>query len=349
MHIGYQVDISNKIFFQAALMILLTAQRQSAAGENSLLSQPEVVNVLQSLVNSAEAANDPGVRNANPYSELLQIPSLGVALGVAPDTVPAPHSKSPPPVIANNMNLLNNTQSLTKLLGVISSQPSSSGEKTAPPPAPAKEPTVPDMVSRPALMSMPPPPTTNQLQQQLIQQHQQQQAQLQQQHQLIQHHQQQQLLQAQLAAVGQLQTVVSQPTLQFAAPPLYSMTPSPLLMGQGLLMDPSGMTTLMPPPMMLPPVHGAQYLLAQQQNAFDIQPPAFTSPPSNSPVPRITASSPVTSISSTPSPVSLKRKASIPVSPEASPKGPYIGQHSQGLGGHYADSYWERKRFKQGF
>ena len=77
-------------------MILLTAQRQSAAGESSLLSQPEVVNVLQSLVNSAEAANDPGVRNTNPYSELLQIPSLGMALGVTPDTVPVPHSKSPP-------------------------------------------------------------------------------------------------------------------------------------------------------------------------------------------------------------------------------------------------------------
>ena len=126
-------------------MILLTAQRQSAAGENSLLSQPEVVNVLQSLVNSAEAASDSGIRNSNPYSELLQIPSLGVALGVAPDTIPSPHSKSPPPVIANNMNLLTNTQSLTKLLGVISSQPSSSGDKTAPTPAPAKENTVPDL------------------------------------------------------------------------------------------------------------------------------------------------------------------------------------------------------------
>merc|ERR1712003_599113 len=120
--------------------------------------------------------------------------------GVTPDTVPAPHSKSPPPVIANNMNLLNNTQSLTQLLGVISSQPNSSGDKPAPAPAPAKESCIPDMVTsvRPALMSMPPPQTTNQLQQQLIQQHQQQQAQLQQQQQILQQHQQQQLLQAQL-------------------------------------------------------------------------------------------------------------------------------------------------------
>ncbi|XP_075062939.1 ribonucleoprotein PTB-binding 1 [Mixophyes fleayi] len=31
-------------------------------------------------------------------------------------------------------------------------------------------------------------------------------------------------------------------------------------------------------------------------------------------------------------------------SPEPSPEGGYIGQHSQGLGGHYADSYMKRKR-----
>ncbi|KAM6469962.1 ribonucleoprotein PTB-binding 1 isoform 3-T3 [Liasis olivaceus] len=31
-------------------------------------------------------------------------------------------------------------------------------------------------------------------------------------------------------------------------------------------------------------------------------------------------------------------------SPEPSPEGSYIGQHSQGLGGHYADSYLKRKR-----
>ncbi|KAM9393924.1 ribonucleoprotein PTB-binding 1 [Pholidichthys leucotaenia] len=31
-------------------------------------------------------------------------------------------------------------------------------------------------------------------------------------------------------------------------------------------------------------------------------------------------------------------------SPEPSPEGAYVGQHSQGLGGHYADSYLKRKR-----
>lgn len=41
-------------------------------------------------------------------------------------------------------------------------------------------------------------------------------------------------------------------------------------------------------------------------------------------------------------PVSQKRR--LPPSPEFSPKGDYIGQHSQGLGGHYADSYFKRKK-----
>ena len=40
----------------------------------------------------------------------------------------------------------------------------------------------------------------------------------------------------------------------------------------------------------------------------------------------------------------LKRKLPIPPSPENSPDGPFIGQHSQGLGGHYADSYFNRSR-----
>jgi hypothetical protein len=31
-------------------------------------------------------------------------------------------------------------------------------------------------------------------------------------------------------------------------------------------------------------------------------------------------------------------------SPEPSPEANYVGQHSQGLGGHYADSYFKRKK-----
>lgn len=41
----------------------------------------------------------------------------------------------------------------------------------------------------------------------------------------------------------------------------------------------------------------------------------------------------------------LKRGSShLLPSPEPSPEGSYVGQHSQGLGGHYADSYLKRKR-----
>ena len=45
----------------------------------------------------------------------------------------------------------------------------------------------------------------------------------------------------------------------------------------------------------------------------------------------------------TPPSHSLKRKISIPPTPEQSPEGHYIGQHSQGLGGHYASSYMNKK------
>lgn len=41
-------------------------------------------------------------------------------------------------------------------------------------------------------------------------------------------------------------------------------------------------------------------------------------------------------------PIGQKRRL-LP-SPEPSPEGNYIGQHSQGLGGHYADSYFKRKK-----
>ncbi|MPC24112.1 Ribonucleoprotein PTB-binding 1 [Portunus trituberculatus] len=43
-------------------------------------------------------------------------------------------------------------------------------------------------------------------------------------------------------------------------------------------------------------------------------------------------------------PVGQKRKSNhILPSPEPSPENGYVGQHSQGLGGHYADSYLVKK------
>ena len=332
-------------------MILLTAQSQAAAGEMSLLCQPEVQEVLESLVCSEKTVQDP-------YSALTR--SLGAEQG---------HSHSPPPVIANNMNMLSNTSSLNQLLGVISCQPSStprpppavtstatSSAAGTPTPPTSQQQTVSGPSVRPSLMSVPPPQTSqHQQHHHQPQQHQQQQQQLQhhQQQQLIQHqqqllqHQHQQLLAAQLAAVGQLQGNVYQQPVQ----PL-------MLAGPGAV---PGLTCTGPPPApffvhpgSVQPLQPLQYanlplLPMVPPNALDIQLPGMSSPISHSPVPRITASSPATSISTTPSPVSLKRKASIPPSPEASPLGPYIGQHSQGLGGHYADSYWAKKRLKQSF
>lgn len=71
--------------------------------------------------------------------------------------------------------------------------------------------------------------------------------------------------------------------------------------------------------------------------------PAVSCPPPTSPT---SSAATFSSLPGTPSSSSggTKRKASIPPSPEQSPQGPYIGQHSQGLGGHYADSYWNAKR-----
>ena len=50
---------------QAALMILLTAQMQSQSGEPSLLQNPQVVSILQTLVNNA---GSPGVASSVPSS-----------------------------------------------------------------------------------------------------------------------------------------------------------------------------------------------------------------------------------------------------------------------------------------
>jgi hypothetical protein len=67
---------------QAALMILLTAQMQSQSGEPSVLQNPQVVSILQSLVNNADKSSD--------MNELVKDPSLAAVFspvgpaGVAP-------------------------------------------------------------------------------------------------------------------------------------------------------------------------------------------------------------------------------------------------------------------------
>jgi len=398
-NIGSRQQINSNA--QAALMILLTAQRQAQAGENSLLHNPEVVNVLQSLVSQA---NDPMTPDSDPYAEIMNIPGITVALGQPPTQVTSypntsahtwqqpqiisntkdrqimttqsagdsnptnPQGKSPPPIIANNLNLLSNAQSLNQLLGVISNpvqsappppQTSQSKTSVSPPSVTATQqiqrqtpsPVVP-AAARPALLGdcprpqLPPtqPPPTLQ-QHQLVQQ-------ANMQH-LLQVGQQQQLLQAQMNAVGQLQANQLQMAGYYA----------PYQQGTFLLPSIPGVQMTGPPQAgfyIQQPLGIANHnILAAQSlplslpsmtaNAYQIMPPVTS--PVRSPLPRI--SSPASSISSstpyTPPPSSLKRKASIPASPESSPQGPYIGQHSQGLGGHYQDSYWQKKRLKQNY
>jgi len=43
---------------------------------------------------------------------------------------------------------------------------------------------------------------------------------------------------------------------------------------------------------------------------------------------------------------SRSRRPHFVASPEPSPEGGYVGQHSQGIGGHYAESYLAKRRRK---
>ena len=155
------------------------------------------------------------------------------------------------------------------------------------------------------------------------------------------------------------------PPVQFLAPPpqhlvhhlpLLPQPPQQLFINPNLLPFQQvlvpGLQVTGPPPgnifmqHLLPPVTLADMsnLVQPNINVPPPPPPSAKFPGSEESVPY----SPTSSTSTSPyqTPKSLKRKASIPVSPEESPEGRYIGQHSQGLGGHYADSYWARKRLR---
>ena len=132
-------------------MILLTAQMQSQSGEPSLLQNPQVVSILQTLVNNA--GSQPGVapssaataapttadNKQNDINELLKDPSLASVFNrnehqqgqqSRPALLDTPKTTSRPILLGNAPNtenvlvdnsLLSNTQSLTQLLGVLSS------------------------------------------------------------------------------------------------------------------------------------------------------------------------------------------------------------------------------------
>ena len=93
---------------QAALMILLTAQMQSQSGEPSVLQNPQVVSILQTLVNNADKSSD--------MNELVKDPSLAAVFSpVGPPT--AATTGSTIGLDANRPALLNTPKTRPILLG----------------------------------------------------------------------------------------------------------------------------------------------------------------------------------------------------------------------------------------
>uniref|UniRef100_A0A0K2V4V9 RRM domain-containing protein n=2 Tax=Lepeophtheirus salmonis TaxID=72036 RepID=A0A0K2V4V9_LEPSM len=329
---------------QAALMILLTAQMQSETGEVSLLQNPQVVGILQSLVSQAGTKNSSSNGNGGSPSltDLLSDPVLSsvlhnnnrlqkvlnkenrpssmldnsgvikrspTLLGDAPQGYSANLGRkdSPPPLIPNNLSSLLNTQNLSELLGSLDpSRPTPTFNEA---PQIRKPPTNP----RPVLIQDPPPPAPTIYNRQI--------------------------------------SVSTAPSL-LHQPPIFTQQIHPQLQMINASTFPLG----------VPPPHNHNPYFLSQPNFISPPHPQTQPPPQQyiSGIPIITTltggggpplylgtpTTPTTASSNSlfTSPSQLKRKLPIPPSPEQSPEGPYIGQHSQGLGGHYADSYWRNKR-----
>jgi len=413
---------------QAALMILMAAQHQADKEGACLLQNQEVVDVLQNLVCSRDEEGGGTADHCSPpqdpYAQLLKLPGLQMVLGEQQADSSQGRSDcvstttSPPPIIANNLNLLSNTQTLNEMLGSLTKtntatnnqrevvpvlpttnqQPLISESPDFSKPPPNLLPPPPSIVPPPhptaAPHSLPPTPT-------------------------------QFLTPPPMPAVPStaVATMTAVPTpaampgfansglmsppqpTQHPLPhpqqqqqpglghhPLLSphfLTPahSPIPGGAGVssayinmnLPTPPGVQTMALPGMYVPGLSGLDGLLTpplQPQSLFNnpglvyglpglvhgippmgsmlqlpspVLPAGLPPAPMTHPAGLTVASAPPTSTMNlvTSTPQGVKRKASIPPSPEDSPGGrPYIGQHSQGLGGHYADSYWNRKRAK---
>ncbi|CAB4069220.1 unnamed protein product [Lepeophtheirus salmonis] len=274
---------------QAALMILLTAQMQSETGEVSLLQNPQVVGILQSLVSQAGTKNSSSNGNGGSPSltDLLSDPELSrdppPFWGDAPQGYSANLGRkdSPPPLIPNNLSSLLNTQNLSELLGSLDpSRPTPTFNEA---PQIRKPPTNP----RPVLIQDPPPPAPTIYNRQI--------------------------------------SVSTAPSL-LHQPPIFTQQIHPQLQMINASTFPLG-----PPPQQY--ISGIPIITTLTGGGG---PPLYLGTP--------TTPTTASSNSLFTSPSQLKRKLPIPPSPEQSPEGPYIGQHSQGLGGHYADSYWRNKR-----
>ena len=396
---------------QAALMILLTAQMQSQTGEASILQNPQVVSILQSLVSQA---GDHSKTNNQPESgELLNHPALSAIfnqqqqqqqqqqqggmvdssllgartaaildapkrptlLGEAPSGFQAqnpPETASPtPPMVANNLNNLLNAQNLSQLLGSLTGNANQGNQnqqrpvllgdaptaqpnkRDAPPPVLGAGGTPPTAPGAP-LLAFPPSnhggqPHPGQLgglampgQKSMTQpassasgsfpgaQRQPE----------VNHY----MAQA-LAAQQQAAALVGNPFLMAyqGMPPALQQATNPFLYGAPPIQPFGNAIAAQAPPTMYC-VSSAPSTTLTQPNFAVGHPsaqagsqPTFAMP--QQPVPAVPGSQ---FLFQTP-PSGNKRKVSIPPSPEDSPQGGYIGQHSQGIGGHYADSYWRSK------
>lgn len=110
------------------------------------------------------------------------------------------------------------------------------------------------------------------------------------------------------------------------------------------------LTSPIPVPMSPKPVNFVEVKPPHGPHMFPTWAPPFLPPspqmfsPFGSPGIIWSQPSPIVSPQPNPMMTPIGQKRRLLPSPEPSPEGNYIGQHSQGIGGHYADSYFKRKK-----
>ena len=327
-------------------MILLTAQT-----EPSLLQNPQVVSILQTLVNNSTASTAPASNQdnkQNDINELLKDPSLASVFNRSeqqqrPALLDTPKTTSRPILLGNappqppqqqpqqpqnetsfvDNNLLNNTQSLTQLLGSLNSP-----EKTLPQPVPVQpQPPQPQPQPQQPLLANPPPvPTSYSGYYQAPQA-------------ASVAPQRPVLLDGTSGSLMGFAPYSNQFLLQPQQPPpqqLY-MQPQQMLL-QGFPQIPAQQAYLGAPNMAA--FMGAVSAASATSTTYTPTPIGYH------PTQTYAASETSTPPPPPPQTQGLKRRINIPCSPEQSPEGTYVGQHSQGLGGHYASSYFSKKAKK---
>lgn len=354
---------------QAALMILLTAQMQSQSGEPSVLQNPQVVSILQTLVNNAAASenttNKPTTQQPPPaptaasatvdMNELLKDPSLAAVFRSNTTQRPAllDTPKTRPILLTNpltgananedlmpsNLDNLLNTQNLNQLLGSLNSGAVNEvAKQPATQPQQQQQPPQPTAVNQQSLLPTPstvtssgyyPRPAT-----------------------------------AVIIDTANQAGLMGFPA-SYQAIPNAAAASNPFILQQGsqqqlYLQQPQQQHILGFQgyhPTLTPYLGQNMALMTQQQppvSSYQAQPQVYSQNGYHfaSPPPPCQPSAAVLAATgqggSTPSPLQagMKRRLNIPPSPEQSPEGSYVGQHSQGLGGHYASSYLTKKAKK---